>query len=564
MADDVVLVSPVKRGAAASRSRKTPPVSKKTVARGLKPNSIFDFDPVIELSDSDSEDEIRAYHHAFSSKFKPPARRPGSQAQKKDDNKAPAVAGSSRTRHLLQPNVVIDNKAAMPAVARPPRQDPLFLPSDEENDPPAPTRDVRPQIRVQEAPPPVIDGNQGAEIHLDNYFIDARLNVPVNEHPSSPPRTRTPTPPAPEPPLDPADDYTAQVLEIIPDVTPEHVYQLIQTHLPTHGGGVVEQVLHVLFEDPHYPRVDKKGKRKADEPAPDDNRGHPKTRIDYASIDRLAPRGIVYDALALEQLQTDFPYVPKPHIRATLLRNKYFYAPTHLALAAEITRGTRLPYTRKKVPYRATGKGRALLDDAFEEERRWLLQRLAEGAPKPNEPVNDKMDVDEAAADGDGIECGCCFTDYPFDKMVQCPEGHLFCTECMTSYASNKLGSHDANIICMDQSGCKLPFPPSELKRFLSEKLLELYERVIQRKEIEAAGLDGLEECPFCEYKVVIENDTEKLFRCENQGCGAVTCRKCKKQDHLPKSCEEADKDKVLDAQHAIEEAMSRSLSYAM
>lgn len=113
--------------------------------------------------------------------------------------------------------------------------------------------------------------------------------------------------------------------------------------------------------------------------------------------------------------------------------------------------------------------------------------------------------------------------------MIQCPEAHLFCTSCMTSYCSTLLGEHNPNIVCMDQSGCKLLFPESELRRFLSPKLLELYERVKQRKDIEAAGLENLEECPFCEYKCVIDNDMEKLFRCENAECGAVTCRTCKK-----------------------------------
>jgi hypothetical protein len=114
-------------------------------------------------------------------------------------------------------------------------------------------------------------------------------------------------------------------------------------------------------------------------------------------------------------------------------------------------------------------------------------------------------------------------------KMIQCPEAHLFCSSCMTAYASGLLGAHNANIVCMDQSGCKLAFPLSELQRFLTPKLMELYHRVQQTKEIEAAGLENLEECPFCEYKVVIENEHEKLFRCENSDCGAVTCRGCKK-----------------------------------
>ena len=104
----------------------------------------------------------------------------------------------------------------------------------------------------------------------------------------------------------------------------------------------------------------------------------------------------------------------------------------------------------------------------------------------------------------------------------------------MITYAETKLGEHDARIVCMDQSGCKLLFAPAELRRILTPQLLGLYERVSQRRELEAAGLDGLEECPFCEYQVVIENEHEKLFRCERDECGAVSCRRCKKLVSAP------------------------------
>lgn len=116
--------------------------------------------------------------------------------------------------------------------------------------------------------------------------------------------------------------------------------------------------------------------------------------------------------------------------------------------------------------------------------------------------------------------------------MIQCPDAHLFCTECVTSFASTKLGEHNPAILCMDQSGCTLPFPDSELRRILSAKLWDLYERVRQSKEVDAAGLEGLEECPFCEYKVLIECEfeQEKLLRCRNEECGKISCRKCKKE----------------------------------
>lgn len=247
----------------------------------------------------------------------------------------------------------------------------------------------------------------------------------------------------------------------------------------------------------------------------------------------------------------DFPDIPKPHLRKTFFSKNALYAPTHLFLAAEKKSGAPLPYNPKRITARPAGKGkrRALEDAEFEKERQWLINRKDVDAHTP-----EAVDEDECE-DGDGIECGCCFSSYAFvrlsstdilsvlfltpsslrqDKMVQCPDAHLFCMTCMKQYAETQLGSHDTNINCMDQSGCKLPFPVSELRRFLTPKLMDLYERVKQGKEIEMAGLEGLEECPFCEYKCVIENPDEKLFRCGNEeGCGAVTCRECKKMVSL-------------------------------
>ncbi|KAJ3781897.1 hypothetical protein GGU11DRAFT_221731 [Lentinula aff. detonsa] len=418
---------------------------------------------------------------------------------------------------------------------------PLFLPSDEENVPPT-RRSITPPINEDFA---IVE-----EVQFKHPEVD--LVEQESQH-------------KPQAEEDTQSSMLAQVLELVPDVQPEYAEELIARHLATRQGEVLEAVVHALFENPTYPKIDKKGKRKAAEP-PHDEDQHKRSRLDqpnYDQVDRVYGGGVDYPDLSIEQLMVDFPDIPKPHIRKILCANKGLYAPTHLHLAEEKARGTPFPFCPKKTLYKPSSKGkhRALEDAEFTRERAWLLEKLKENELKMDVSVAEQVNQQEYDECGDGIECGCCFTTYPFDKMTQCPDAHLFCSECMSSYTENLLGAHNVNINCMDQSGCKLPFPESELRRFLSDKLWELYQRVKQRKEIEMAGLEGLEECPFCEYKCVIENPDEKLFRCGNEEtCGAITCRQCKKMDHLPKSCKELEEDKVLDGRHVIEEAMTRAL----
>ncbi|RDB23590.1 hypothetical protein Hypma_009259 [Hypsizygus marmoreus] len=168
------------------------------------------------------------------------------------------------------------------------------------------------------------------------------------------------------------------------------------------------------------------------------------------------------------------------------------------------------------------------------------------------------MSVEANESPTDHIECGCCFAAYPFEQMVQCSEMHLFCFSCMKTHASVLLGAQNPNIQCVDQSGCTAVIPSCQLRRFLSEKMMNAWERVSQRHELDSAGLQGLEDCPFCEWACIIEGETITVFECGNkEECGVVSCRWCKKVDHRPRSCED-----VIDlkGRHSIDEAMSCAL----
>ncbi|KAH7929949.1 hypothetical protein BV22DRAFT_1028918 [Leucogyrophana mollusca] len=505
-----------------SQSRQPPP-SKNGLRPAPKTHLLSE---IIEISDSD--DELPPQR--VSPKRKKALDLPFPNPEPGPSNADAPLFGPPRAELLGD-----DPPEAGPSRNSPPGQTrnaalPLFYPSDDEREVAQRTVVIAPA--VPPPPPPAFAAEPPA--------------LPVLE------------PVVPE--IDPVDAYVARVIEIVPDVQPAHVLALIEQYIAAQPANVVELVLHVLLEGPGYPKIDNKGKRKRAEEGEDGAaRGQPKIKVNYAQKDREYKGGPHYTDMALEQLLADFPYIPKPHVRTRLLGNNGFYAPAYFHLV-EDQKKVPLPYKTKTAPSRTTGKGKAKHDPEFESEREWLVLKLQEDAAPNDAVLAEQMNEQEYKDTGDGIECGCCFSSYPFDKMIQCPEAHLFCNTCMMSYASNLLGEHNPNIVCMDQSGCKLSFPESELERFLSPKLLELYHRVKQRKEIEAAGLENLEECPFCEYKCVIENEMEKLFRCENTECGAVSCRECKKLDHLPKSCKEMEEDKHLDARHIIEEAMTRAL----
>lgn len=124
-------------------------------------------------------------------------------------------------------------------------------------------------------------------------------------------------------------------------------------------------------------------------------------------------------------------------------------------------------------------------------------------------------------------------------------------------------------------------FTEAEYKRFLPETSISLLHKVSLRlhslpyltervraqirmeKEVDLAGFEDLAKCPFCPYACVIENAQERLFRCMRVGCEVVSCRECKKVDHLPKSCLEVSEDRIIDNRHTVEEAMTAALMRA-
>lgn len=381
-----------------TRSQSRQPVSQK---RRAPPPARRVAEEIIEISDSDSESTPKP--------VTPKGKQPAYRAQEISTASGPSfpnVPVFGPSGHLL-------HEAAAAPSAGPSDNDritaaPLFYPDNEDSQ----VQDVPVRNEGLENPPGPV--------------------LPLVLPPAAPPQpSQPPEPPAPA--VDPTDACVTRVLEIVPDVQPTHVLGLVEQffqHNPAHAGqNVLELVLHSLFENPDYPKVDKKGKRKRTE---DDEEGSARGRtipkIDYCTKDREHKGGLYYFELALvwnsplfvrysililrqNQLMVDFPYVPKPYLRMRLLENR-FYAPTHLLLGEQEKQDSP-PYARKSVPSRVSGKGKAKFDAEFEAERQWLLQQQdahisTDGARLEATNGDDNDDCE------DGIECGCCFASYPF------------------------------------------------------------------------------------------------------------------------------------------------------
>ena len=161
------------------------------------------------------------------------------------------------------------------------------------------------------------------------------------------------------------------------------------------------------------------------------------------------------------------------------------------------------------------------------------------------------------------MECQCCFDERPINRAVPCEgeEAHFFCNDCVKRQAESQIGAMKYEMRCMDTSGCKAELSTEAVAQTVP---LQLYDKLTfnqQQAEISSAGIEGLEMCPFCDFKAICEPvEVDSVFDCQNPDCGLVTCRKCKERSHLPKTCEEVKKDKGLGARHKIEEARSEAM----
>ncbi|KAJ7530519.1 hypothetical protein O6H91_14G007100 [Diphasiastrum complanatum] len=160
------------------------------------------------------------------------------------------------------------------------------------------------------------------------------------------------------------------------------------------------------------------------------------------------------------------------------------------------------------------------------------------------------------------IECGCCCSDYLFEEMIQCADGHLFCFDCVRRRLEESIfgtSQASARVQCMDTDGCEESFPWTELQRCIPQDVLSKYEQRQAEDAISRAKLEGLVYCPFCQFPCEVDRDIF-ILKCPSHLCRKDSCIRCKEPSHWPLKCEEVVKDSETSLRKSVEEEMTKAL----
>ena len=169
--------------------------------------------------------------------------------------------------------------------------------------------------------------------------------------------------------------------------------------------------------------------------------------------------------------------------------------------------------------------------------------------------------IENAKESGTLVECTCCYSDECLEEdMLPCDGGHLFCRECVQRASEVAIGEGKHQLNCLGQ--CDEVFSLSILQKALKASTFSKWLGRIQLAELEKAEIDGLEQCPFCNFANIMDTSPEenKVFVCQNPDCGKESCRLCKEISHIPLRCEEVEKDAETRKRTYIENKMSEAL----
>ncbi|PYI06766.1 hypothetical protein BO78DRAFT_110826 [Aspergillus sclerotiicarbonarius CBS 121057] len=361
------------------------------------------------------------------------------------------------------------------------------------------------------------------------------------------------------------DALLTHILDIFPDISHKYVEELINRHKGSHGQPrlieqeeLKEHVVEEIIQQSDYPKQEKAKKRKIAETEDGDKKW-------MANIPERGSR--LYLQLAIGLLSQEFGWIPLHHIRHVVNEKKELFS-AFLTLHTQELGHTNeyIKLKRERISVARTDDGGSIaeiLNQELEAAKKRAAKEDAVLYKQKEEQEAEVRNEEEHTRTGNLVECQCCYLDVPANRSLPC-EGdyvHFFCFACIRKSAETQIGLMKYQLQCVDISGCQAKFARARLEEALGSSMMQKLDSLQQLDEIEKAGLEGLEACPFCDFKAIcppVEEDRE--FRCRNPECERVSCRLCQQESHIPKSCQEARKERGLPERHLVEEAMSEAL----
>jgi len=344
-----------------------------------------------------------------------------------------------------------------------------------------------------------------------------------------------------------SDSDQAQVLSVFPDCLPSYIEEKLSKNF------TVEQIVLELMDQKDYPRNEALIRKKPVEEPPSRN---------YLDISEAISQA--YKDEALELLCYDFRRIEKNSLRKIFLKHNSHYYPTKAAIIKILNSSdtTEKALMKEiKTPRKYTTLRTIANIELMKEVEFAKVHEKQQQEDSDRKKAEEQL-IEEATLEGALITCGVCYCEQAFELMVQCADGHLFCRDCLKNWAQEQLfGLGKTSLKCMSQEeACTETFPEDQLKAALPEKVFEKYQEAVAKDVLEKAQLPDLVKCPFCEFLAELAQE-DKVFPCPNPACLKESCRLCQRESHIPKRCEEVEKEEMEQEKDkkrtTVEEAMS-------
>ena len=395
----------------------------------------------------------------------------------------------------------------------------------------------------------------------------------------------------------PMDLDFEKISSVINDCEPKYIREQLQIY--ENKPNRVEHLLNQMLEKRNYPKLrDFLEKQKKE----DEVNRHVNMELDMEEFLKLYPNPHEHFYSKVKEMSENY----KSHCR-TLLFNNFVLIDTesivkvlaennwHLTLAfrqledaysgkeAELRRRLqvhkakygnaiiiqhmpKIKFSRKGKFYKLDNEDRQLgqypdsLDEGFFRELCFLRNEKQIKDYIRNKELERQKKFERAKQSNTLAECICCYNNELLDEdMLPCTVEHLFCKECVKSYAETNISSCKYEFVCLEGK-CEGKFDLATIKTVLNANMYSKLLRNLQSEEIKKAQIPNLESCPNCFYAAIIDNPEEKVFFCRNPDCLRETCRKCQEANHLPLRCDEIEKKQQVDMRTWIENRVTESM----